>query len=284
MPASHQGTLFRSGGDPLLDLAPAPTGSARSSMSREMRRAQIDLIRELDGLHAEERKGYSELSARSDTYRLAFRMEETAREALDVLSEPAQTREMYGLDEPKGGHPHSIGPGPFARQCLIARRLLERNVRFVQIYQGGGHQQQSWDAHHGVEENLGIHCPEIDRPISALLTDLERTGLLEETLVIWGGEFGRMPVSQLGGAFQVASAGGRDHNPKGFTMWLAGAGVKPGSYGATDELGHVAVSKRHHIRDFHATILHLLGLDHWGGLDRKLTGVIHATPIRGVMA
>jgi hypothetical protein len=160
----------------------------------------------------------------------------------------------------------------------------------VQIYHGGGHQQQSWDAHFGVEENLAIHCPEVDRPLSALLTDLGRRGLLDETLVICGGEFGRMPVAQLAGAFQQANPDGRDHNPKGFTVWLAGAGVRPGSYGETDELGLEAAVNRHHLRDLHATILQLLGIDHrttsfpYGGLDRRLTGVIDAHPIRGVMA
>ena len=153
-----------------------------------------------------------------------------------------------------------------------------------------GTNSRSWDAHHGVEENLSIHCPEVDRPIAALLTDLERTGLLDETLVIWGGEFGRQPVSQLSGDGQVANKGGRDHNPKTLTMWMAGAGVKPGSYGETDELGGIASVNRHHIRDFHATVLHLLGLDHeklvfpYGGLDRKLTTVVPAEVIRGVLA
>src|SRR5262249_30853971 len=158
----------------------------------------------------------------------------------------------------------------------IARRLVERGVRFVQIYSGGGHQQQNWDAHLGVEENLRIHCPEIDKPIAALLEDLEQRGLLEETLVIWGGEFGRQPVSQ-------GLLGGGDHNPKGFTCWLAGGGVKGGtSHGETDELGHEAVVDRHHVRDLHATILHLMGLDHrrlsyfYGGLNQRLTGVVEA--------
>jgi hypothetical protein len=290
MPAEFQGTLFRSGGDPLLDLSPAPTGSARSAMTRAMQAQQIELIERLDAMHAARRPGHSELTARANSYGLSYRMQAAAPEALDLSSEPAETRAMYGLDDPKGDHPLGVGPAPFGRQCLIARRLIERGVRFVQIYQGGGHQQQSWDAHHGVEENLSIHCPEIDKPVAALLTDLARTGLLDETLVIWGGEFGRMPVSQLGGAFQVASPIGRDHNPKGFCMWLAGAGVKPGSYGETDELGHEAAVNRHHVRDLHATVLHLMGLDHasltykWGGLERKLTGVIHAEPIRGIMA
>jgi uncharacterized protein (DUF1501 family) len=178
----------------------------------------------------------------------------------------------------------ALGPAPFGRQCLIARRLVERGVRFVQIYHGGGHQQQNWDAHNGVEENLKIHCPEMDKPLAALLTDLEQRGLLQETLVVWGGEFGRQPVAQGG-------SNGRDHNPKGFTYFLAGAGVKGGvSYGQTDELGHEAVVNRHHLRDLHATILHLMGLDYrkltyfYGGLEQKLTGVIDPELIQGVLA
>ncbi len=289
MPASLQGTLFRATGNPLLDLVPSP-GTGRSALDREMQLAQIEALVKLNAIHDRERPGLTELEARSSSYELAFRMQESAREALDISTEDARTREMYALDEPKGEHRLSIGPAPFGRQCLIARRLVERGVRFVQIYHGGGHQQQTWDAHHGVEENLTIHAPEIDRPVSALLADLARTGLLDETLVVWGGEFGRQPVSQEAGDFQVADATGRDHNPKGFTMWMAGAGVRPGSYGETDELGAEAVVNRHHVRDLHATILTLMGLDHrrltyeFGGLDRKLTGVVEAHPIRGIMA
>jgi uncharacterized protein (DUF1501 family) len=208
----------------------------------------------------------------------------SAPEALDLSDEPESLKASYGLYDPTPEHPLAISPSHFGRQCLMARRLVERGVRFVQLYSGGGHQQQNWDAHHGVEENLQIHCPEVDRPIAGLLADLEQRGLLDETLVVWGGEFGRQPVWQ-------GANGGRDHNPKGFTYWLAGAGVKPGvMYGETDELGHEAVKDRHHIRDLHATILHLMGLDHerltyrYGGLDQKLTGVQHAYPIDGVLA
>ncbi|MEM7308256.1 MAG: DUF1501 domain-containing protein [Planctomycetota bacterium] len=290
MPAAYQGTLFRASGQPLLNLAAAPTRTGRSGMVRGMQRQQIEALNALNELHRGERPGYSELDARIAAYELSYQMQSSAPEALDLSQEDEATREMYGLYDPKGSHRLTVGPAVFGRQCLIARRLIERGVRFVQIYHGGGHQQQTWDAHHGVEENLAIHCPEIDKPIHALLTDLERTGLLDETLVIWGGEFGRQPVAQQAGKFQEANPGGRDHNPKGFTMWLAGAGVKPGSYGETDELGAEAVVKRHHVRDLHATVLRLLGLDHehlvypYGGLDRKLTGVIQAHPIEGVLA
>ncbi|MCZ6598453.1 MAG: DUF1501 domain-containing protein [Planctomycetota bacterium] len=289
MPAAYQGTLFRSGGAPLLDLSPSPSARGRAGMDRAMQRAQVDALHALNAEHLAERPGYSELEARMGTYELAYQMQRTAPEALDLSREDEATIEMYGLRDPKGDHPLTVGPAPFGRQCLIARRLIARGVRFVQIYQGGGHQQQTWDAHHGVEENLTIHAPEIDGPISALLSDLERTGLLEETLVVWGGEFGRQPVSQQAGPFQVANADGRDHNPKGFTMWLAGAGIRPGSYGSTDELGAEAAEKRHHVRDLHATILHLMGLDHlrltypYGGLDRKLTGVVEARVIEGIL-
>ena len=185
-----------------------------------------------------------------------------------------------------------LGPDPFGRQCLVARRLVERGVRFVQIYSGGGAAggQNSWDGHHGIEENLGIHCPEIDRPISALLEDLEQRGLLEETLVVWGGEFGRQPVSET---FNTGGkSGGRDHNPLGFTYWMAGGGIQPGvRYGSTDELGERAVEHPHHLRDLHATILHLMGLDHtrlsypYAGLNQRLTGVEeNAQVIHGILA
>jgi uncharacterized protein (DUF1501 family) len=191
---------------------------------------------------------------------------------------------MYGIFDKKPSHKISVGPAHFGRQCLIARRLVERGVRFVQIYSGGGHQQENWDAHNGIEENLQIHAPEVDRPIAGLIMDLKRRGLLDSTLIVWGGEFGRQPVSQ-------GEQGGRDHNPKGFCYFLAGGGVKRGhSYGETDPLGHEAVVGRHHIRDLHGTILHLMGLDHkkltyfYGGLEHKLTGVQEAHVIDDVIA
>jgi hypothetical protein len=289
MPAAYQGTLFRATGDPLLNMSPTPDAS-RSGLSREMQRRQIDAINALNEEHMASRPGYSELAARVANYELAFQMQMTAPEALDLSQEDEATKRMYGMFDPKPDHELAVGPAVFGRQCLIARRLVERGVRFVQIYHGGGHQQQTWDAHHGVEENLAIHAPEVDRPIAGLLTDLERRGLLDETLIVWGGEFGRQPVSQQAGDDQVESATGRDHNPKGFTMWLAGAGVRPGSYGETDELGEQAVVNRHHIRDLHATILHLMGLDParltylYGGLDRKLTSVIEPHLMHGILA
>jgi hypothetical protein len=278
MPAAYQGTVFRSGGQPILNLADA------SGLTPEMRRDLIATANELNAAHLASRPGYSELQARIASYELAFQLQTTAPEALDLSQESEATKENYGLNDPKPEHPLALGPAPFGRQCLIARRLVERGVRFVQIYQGGGHQQQNWDAHNGVEENLKIHCPEIDKPIAALLADLEQRGLLDQTLVVWGGEFGRQPVVQ-------GESGGRDHNPKGFTYFLAGGGIKGGTaYGQTDELGHEAVVNRHHIRDLHATVLHLMGLDYrkltyfYGGLDQKLTGVIEPKIIEGVLA
>ena len=285
MPASYQGTLMRSGAQPILNLRPPASIDAASQ------RAEIDLLNELNRNYSQDRNGYSELEARIASYELAFQLQIAAPEAMDLSQETAETIAMYGIDEPKPDwHPLALGPSTFGRQCLIARRLVERGVRFIQIYSGGGNAggQNTWDGHHGIEENLKLHCPEVDRPIAALLSDLERSGLLESTLVVWGGEFGRMPVSET---FNTGGKpGGRDHNPKGFTYWFAGAGVKPGtSYGQTDELGEAAVENPRHLRDLHATIVHLMGLDHrkltyfHGGLDEKLTGVIDASPIREIM-
>jgi len=290
MPAAYQGTLLRSTGQPLLYLTPDAAAGGRTGMSRAMQLDQIETLNVLNAEHLASRAADSELAARMASYDLAYRMQDSAPEALDLSQEPEETLKGYALDQPRGSHSLSIGPAPFGRQCLIARRLIQRGVRFVQIYNGGGHQQQTWDAHQGVEENLSIHCPETDQPIAMLLTDLERTGLLDETLVIWGGEFGRQPVSQEAVAGQDKNNTGRDHNPKGFTMWMAGAGIQPGSVGETDELGSEAVVERHHIRDLHATVLHLMGLDthkltyRYGGLERKLTGVIEPEIIKGVLA
>lgn len=285
MPASYQGTLMRSGAQPILNLRPPANIDAASQ------RAEIDLLNELNRNYSQDRNDNSELQARIASYELAFQLQIAAPEAMDLSQETAETIAMYGIDEPKPDwHPLALGPSTFGRQCLIARRLVERGVRFIQIYSGGGNAggQNTWDGHHGIEENLKLHCPEVDRPIAALLSDLQRSGLLESTLVVWGGEFGRMPVSET---FNTGGKpGGRDHNPKGFTYWFAGAGVKPGTgYGQTDELGEGAVENPRHLRDLHATILHLMGLDHrkltyfHGGLDEKLTGVIDASPIRGIM-
>ena len=278
MPAAYQGTVLRATGNPILNLRPL------GLRTLEMQRDHVHAINAFNERHRRGRESYSELGARIASYDLAYQLHTSAPEALDLSGESEATLEMYGFNEPRHNHPLAIPPAHFGRQCLIARRLVERGVRFVQLYSGGGHQQQNWDAHFGVEENLKIHCPEVDKPIAGLLQDLEQRGLLDETLVVWGGEFGRQPVWQ-------GDNGGRDHNPKGFTYWLAGGGVRTGtSYGETDPLGHEAVRDRHHVRDLHATILHLMGLDHerlvyhYGGLDQKLTGVVPAEPIRGLLA
>ena len=282
MPAAYQGTVLRSQEPAILNLQP----SDRST--RQQQRQEIDLVQQLSRLHQAARPGYSELEARIATYELAFNMQAEAPEVLDLSTETQLTLEQYGITEPKPDwHSLALGPSTFGQQCLVARRMVERGVRFIQIYSGGGNAggQNTWDAHHGIEENLRLHCPEVDRPISALLTDLEQRGLLESTLVVWGGEFGRMPVSET---FNTGGKpGGRDHNPKGFTYWLAGAGVRPGvSIGETDEIGETAVVDPFHLRDLHATIQHLMGLDpqrltyFHGGLDEKLTGVVEAQVIR----
>jgi hypothetical protein len=176
-------------------------------------------------------------------------MQSATPEAVDLSKEPQTLLDAYGV----GKQPTD----EFGRNCLVARRLVERGVRFVQLYSGGGHLEETWDAHASIEKNHGQHAGEVDRPIAALLADLEQRGLLESTLVVWGGEFGRMPFSEGKGE------PGRNHNPYGFSMWLSGAGVKGGtSYGATDDLGFEAVENRVHLHDLHATILHLMGLDH----------------------
>lgn len=279
MPAAYQGTHLRNQGDPILDLSP------KSNITRQMQRDQVDTLAAFNGEHLATRPGYSELQARIASYELAYQLQTSAPEVMDLAGEDARTLEMYGINDSKPtNHKLALGPSHFGKQCLIARRLIERGTRFVQIYSGGGHQQQNWDAHHGIEENLAIHGPEIDKPIDALLTDLKQRGLLDETLIVWGGEFGRQPTTEN-------DMHGRDHNPKGFLYWLAGGGSKGGySHGELDELGMQATEKRHHIRDLHATILHLMGLEHdkltyfYGGLDHKLTGVKEAHVIRDVIA
>jgi hypothetical protein len=260
MPAAHQGTLFRSQGSPLLDLA-TPAG-----VTRELQRRSLDALADLNKDHLKERPGESELAARIESYELAYRMQTTAAEVVDLNNEDAKTRVAYGLDDKL--------TADFGRKCLISRRLLEKGVRFIQLYSGGGHLEDTWDGHSDCINNHNRHAGETDQPIAALMADLKRTGLWDETLIIWGGEFGRTPTSEGVGK------PGRDHNPFGFSMWLSGAGVKGGqAIGATDDLGFKAVEEPYHVSDLHATILHLLGLDHTKltyfhqGLDQRLTGV-----------
>jgi hypothetical protein len=243
MSAAYSGTLFRPAGDPILDLR----GPAH--ITREARREQLDLLAKLNQEHLDARPGGAELAARAAGYELAFRMQAAAPEAVDLTKESAKTLALYGV----GRQP----PDEFGRNCLIARRLVERGVRFVQLYSGGGHLEDTWDAHESVEKNHGRHAAEVDQPIAGLLADLKARGLLDSTLVVWGGEFGRMPFSE------GRNEPGRNHNPYGFSMWLAGAGVKGGTaHGSTDEFGFEAVEGRVHVHDLHATILHLMGLDH----------------------
>lgn len=243
MSAAFQGTLFRPVGEPLLDLR----GPAH--LDRVAQRRQLDLLADLNNRHLSARPGGQELAARISSYELAYRMQSEAPEAVDLLQESKATQDAYGI----GQQPTD----EFGRNCLVARRLVERGVRFVQLYSGGGHLDDTWDAHVSIEKNHGQHAAEVDQPIAALLTDLEERGMLDNTLVVWGGEFGRMPFSEGKGE------PGRNHNPYGFSMWLAGGNVRGGmKYGATDEFGFEAVEKKAHLHDIHATILHLLGLDH----------------------
>lgn len=258
MPAAYQGTQFRTSGDPLIDLSPPP------GVTSGQQRQQLDLLARLGELHRAGLPRESELAARLASYELAYRMQVHAPEAVALDEETAATQRLYGLDRPETER--------FGRQCLLARRLVERGVRFVQIYSGGGHNDENWDAHGDVNKNHELHCGETDQPIAALLADLKQRGLLDETLVVWTGEFGRTPTAQNGK--------GRDHNPRGFSSWLAGGGVRGGTvYGATDELGMAAVEDKVHVHDLHATILHLLGLDHedltffTGGREMRLTDV-----------
>jgi hypothetical protein len=270
MPASLQGTLFRPAGDPILDLR----GPAH--VDRAAQRRRLDLLGELNDRHLASRPGGHELRARIQSYELAFRMQAEAPEAVAIEEESRRTQEMYGL----GREPTD----EFGRKCLIARRLVERGVRFIQLYSGGGHLEETWDAHESVEKNHGRHAAEVDQPIAALLGDLKQRGLLETTLVVWGGEFGRMPFSEGVGA------PGRNHNPYGFSMWMAGGGVRGGvAWGETDEFGFEAVVDKVHLHDLHATILHLLGLDHerltyfHQGREDRLTDV-YGRVVEGILA
>jgi hypothetical protein len=238
MPAVFQGTRFLPGSTPVLHLAPDVAVSA------ERQRRRLDFVQQLNAAHLHDRSQDDQLEARIAAYELAYRMQSAAPRLVDVAGETEETLQLYGMDAPETEHN--------GRNCLLARRMVERGVRFIQLYFGAG---SKWDAHANVEGNHSLHCRESDRPIAGLLRDLKRRGLLDSTLVIWGGEFGRTPMSESGN--------GRDHNPYGFTMWMAGGGIKGGvTFGATDEIGLYAVEGRVHVHDIHATILHCLGLDH----------------------
>ncbi len=260
LPGVYQGTHLRPTGDPIDNL------KLVNQVTAATQRGQLDLLKQLNQLHLQEHPVESDLAARIESFELAFRMQSAAPETLEINQETAQTKQMYGIDDPKCDH--------FARQCLMARRLVERGVRFVQIYSGGMENQRSWDGHNDIQGNHQQFADETDRPVAALLTDLEQRGLLKDTLVIWCGEFGRLPIAQ------ISDKPGRDHNPHCFTAWLAGGGVKGGfSYGQSDEIGYKAAVNRVHLNDLHATLLHLLGLDHqrltyqYNGRNFRLTDV-----------
>ncbi len=271
MPAHYQATVMKSKGTPILNLN-RPAG-----ISDGMQRDLLDTLRDYNDQHAAMRSGNSDLDARIASYELAYQMQASAPDAVDLSQEDAETLNLYGLNDPTAA--------TFGKQCLLARRLVERGVRFVQIYSGGAHNDDNWDAHTDMESNHNLHAKETDQPIAGLLVDLKRRGLLEQTLIVWGGEFGRQPTAEY------AEGSGRDHNAYGFTMWMAGGGVKGGvSVGKTDELGAVAVEDRFHVRHLHATILELMGFDpnaltyFYGGLEQRLVGVEGAQAISELIA
>lgn len=267
LPARFQGVQFRAGKDPVLYLSNPP------GISRESRRSMLNRLNQLHELE-QERLGDPELTTRIEQYEMAYRMQASVPEVADLADEPESVLEMYGPDAKK--------PGSFAANCLLARRLAERGVRFIQLY------HQGWDHHGNIPGGMKTQCAETDQPSAALLQDLEQRGMLEDTLVVWGGEFGRTNYSQ---GTLTATNYGRDHHPRCFSMWMAGGGVQPGVvHGETCEFGYNVVSDGVHVRDFHATLLHLMGIDHqrfsvkFQGLDARLTGVEPARVVQEVLA
>jgi hypothetical protein len=255
LPSAYQGTLVRDLDHPIANLAD-PAGN----LTRQ--RSKLDALARLNAIHKRDRVIDSQLDARIASFELAFRMQREAPEAFDIHRESSQTHKLYGIDHP--------ATDMFGRQCLLARRLVERGVRFVQLFDAPAN--NAWDHHSGLRQNLAKRCQAVDQPIAALLTDLKSRGLLEDTLILWGGEFGRTPTAE--------GNNGREHHPFGFTMWMAGGGVRGGIvHGATDEFGWHAVRDKVHVHDLHATILHLMGLNHekltfrHGGRDYRLTDV-----------
>ena len=243
LPGVFQGTYLRPTGDPIANL------NRVAGVTDQGQRQQLGLLEKLNQIHLDKYPEQRELAARIESFELAYRMQMSAPESLDIDSEPEHIHRLYGVGDERCDH--------FARQCLTARRLVERGVRFVQIYSGGMENQRSWDGHSDIEGNHRQFAGETDQPVAGLLADLDSRGLLDETLVVWCGEFGRLPIAQTG------AKPGRDHNPHCFCAWLAGGGVKGGvDYGASDEVGYKAAEKMVHMNDLHATLLHLLGLDH----------------------
>lgn len=272
LPPLYQGTRFRSTGSPVLNLQ--PDFEEPSTIVAEERK----LLAALDGMHRAAHPSQPEFDARLATYELAARMQISATDALDLSQETAQTLAMYGIGEKP--------TDSYGRRCLMARRLVERGVRFVHVFIGG----QTWDNHSSITTSLKAACEETDKPVAGLLQDLHQRGLLEDTLVFWCGEFGRLPLAQLDSSKSTANSG-RDHNKNAFTLWMAGGGVKAGTvHGATDELGFAATENKVSVPDLHATILHLLGLDHKKlavnnhGLEERLTGVFEARVINEILS
>ncbi len=271
MPATYQATTIAATDTPILDLK-RPDG-----VSDPEQRRLLDALRDYNEAHRLARGDNSDLTARIASYELAYKMQATAPEATDLSREPEHVKELYGLNDKR--------TEVFGRQCLMARRLVERGVRFVQIYSGGAHNDSNWDAHGDLVANHTLHAGETDKPIAGLIKDLKQRGMLEDTLIVWGGEFGRQPTAEY------EKGTGRDHNAYGFTMWMAGGGVKGGiSVGTTDELGARAVDDVFQVKHLHATILQQLGMDpnrltyFYAGLNQKLVGVEGAQPIKQVIA
>ncbi len=265
LPSKFQGVQFQSQGS-AVHYVGNPDGVCQSTQ-----RQIIDEVQRLNGILRQDRMD-SEIDTRIAQYEMAFRMQSSVPELSDMSGEPQHMLDMYGVKQP--------GDGSFASNCLLARRMLERGVRFVQLYHRG------WDHHNGIEKKMPIAAKFVDQASAALVKDLKQRGMLEDTLIIWGGEFGRTPMGQPSG-----QGVGRDHHIKGFSIWMAGAGIKPGMvYGSTDELGYAAVDNVVHVRDLHATLLHQFGIDHarfstkFQGLDYKLTGVEPAKPVKAIMA
>ncbi|MCY2984102.1 MAG: DUF1501 domain-containing protein [Planctomycetota bacterium] len=270
MPASYAGTIMKSQGPPLIDLK-FPDGT-----SPEMRRLLLDKLRESNEEHHATRKDMHDLAARISSYELAFKMQTSAPEAVDLSQETQATLDMYGIGKQR--------TDDFGRRCLITRRLVERGVRFIQLYSGGAHNDDNWDAHGDLKKNHEYHAGNTDLPIAGLMQDLKERGLLDSTLIIWGGEFGRQPTAEY------AEGTGRDHNSYGFTMWMAGGGIRGGqSVGTTDELGGAAVENPFHVKNLHATVLWQMGMDpnrlsyFYSGLEQKLVGVEPIEPIRQII-
>ena len=272
LPPVYQGTRIRSQGSPILNLksaSPDPEGVAQ---------VQRDLLRRIDEIHRQKRPHNLELDARINSYELAARMQLEAADVLDINQESATTLEAYGVGNKV--------TDSYARRCIMARRMVERGVRYIQLYING----QIWDNHSNIKSSLPEACGRTDQPVAALLEDLQQRGLLDEVLVVWGGEFGRLPIAQVTDKKKLETAG-RDHGPRGFSLWMAGGGIKPGiTYGETDEIGFAAIENRVSIADWHATILHQLGLHHEqlfferNGLQEKLTDTFKPRIVQEILA